>query len=922
MSIHRRSTTLPALGLALLTALAPQARQAPQPTAQDTSWRASLAAHDRRWIGPEFFANRLADWRLANGRIECVEADPKLPARTLQLLTRALTPEPLAFRTSVHTAAIDSAGSADPQAWTGFLIGSGGQHVDYRLSAMTHLLPGEDGGLLAVLDGAGRLVLRDFSGSARQQGTWALNGPLQLALVPELAVSEAALDPTRLSQGVELVLEGHPEGERYVLSLTALAPGSGQELGRVSYTAATDELAAHVDGALALTSHLGPRGSGTGYWFSDWQVSGPKLARHDERTFGPVLATQYTLSRGTLKLSAQFAPIGEQDAREARLEVRAPAAASDSWTTIATSPIDPDAYTATFRVESWDASVPTDYRVSYALSGAAPEPLSTHYRGTIRAEPARDEPFVIAALTGHKCYTGGLRWNHDGLWFPHGDILAALEAHDPDLLFFSGDQVYEGDLTPPVREPEEAARLDYLYKWSRFCWAFGGLSSSRPTITIPDDHDVYQGNIWGAGNQRAEPDQRFKNDQDRGGYGMPARFVNMVHRTQTSHLPDPVLGDPLPGGISVYTTAVEYAGISFAVLADRMWKSAPAVVVPDGRVSNGWFLNRGFDPLDADVEGAVLLGERQQAFLESWAADWSQGTWMKVVLSQTIFANLATLPVTVRSGAQLPALPIWAKDTYPGDHLPAADADSNGWPQTPRNDALRAMRRAFAFHIAGDQHLASTLQYGIDAWRDAGFAVCVPSIANAWPRRWFPAERGLNTAEDAARNTGDYLDGFGNRMSVEAVANPFRTGHQPAALHDRGPGYGIVELLPGERRVRIACWPRWASPADPGAAPYEGWPVEFDQLDNHGPPTAWLPELSVEGLEQPVVQLVRTDDPAITGEQIVYTLRLPGPSWRPPVYAEGRYKLRVGDPPEVAWQTLEDLRPTTDEEAATLRLEF
>ena len=36
-----------------------------------------------------------------------------------------------------------------------------------------------------------------------------------------------------------------------------------------------------------------------------------------------------------------------------------------------------------------------------------------------------------------------------------------------------------------------------------------------------------------------------------------------------------------------------------------------------------------------------------------------------------------------------------------------ADFDANGWPQTGRNRALRAMRKAFAFHIAGDQHLVA-----------------------------------------------------------------------------------------------------------------------------------------------------------------------------------------------------------------------
>jgi len=29
---------------------------------------------ERIWLGPDFHANRLQDWRISNGRIECVEA--------------------------------------------------------------------------------------------------------------------------------------------------------------------------------------------------------------------------------------------------------------------------------------------------------------------------------------------------------------------------------------------------------------------------------------------------------------------------------------------------------------------------------------------------------------------------------------------------------------------------------------------------------------------------------------------------------------------------------------------------------------------------------------------------------------------------------------------------------------------------------
>ena len=43
---------------------------------------------DRRWVGAEYWANRLQDWRVRDGRLECVS---DLPMRTVHLLTRRLS---------------------------------------------------------------------------------------------------------------------------------------------------------------------------------------------------------------------------------------------------------------------------------------------------------------------------------------------------------------------------------------------------------------------------------------------------------------------------------------------------------------------------------------------------------------------------------------------------------------------------------------------------------------------------------------------------------------------------------------------------------------------------------------------------------------------------------------------------------------
>ena len=98
-----------------------------------------------------------------------------------------------------------------------------------------------------------------------------------------------------------------------------------------------------------------------------------------------------------------------------------------------------------------------------------------------------------------------------------------------------------------------------------------------------------------------------------------------------------------------------------------------------------------------------LLGARQLTFLDSWATNW-KGADMKCALSQTIFANMAT-----HHGRGLKFL--------------IADMDSNGWPQTGRKNAISVLRKAFAFHLAGDQHLATIVHHGVEKQRGRGYSV-------------------------------------------------------------------------------------------------------------------------------------------------------------------------------------------------------
>jgi hypothetical protein len=827
-----RDTTRSTVGLALAAeATAPAATGAATPPPGFAStWHREP---DRVWLGADYWSNPLQDWRLHGGRIECIRAAPD---RNVHLLTRQLGTGPGDLSMAVRVGRPGGAPLSAGQGSFGFRIGILGPLADYRNSLFS------GAGLDAGATADGGLFIGDLK--TARAGTVDLN-----------------------SAEVELRLLAQPEGDHVRVTLAAHRAASGEPLAEVS----RDDLAlSRLVGNLALVANFGaapaagqPKakaqakaktqagGRGTGlFWFADWRVDGSKIEHDPNHAFGPILFSQYTLSRGVLKLTAQMPPIGPGDSQVIELEVHR----GDGWTTIAPAPIDPETRTATFRVEPWDDTKDVPYRLAYtdAVRG------QRHYwTGTIRRDPINQVVITVADVS---CNTHAA--------FPNALAVENLGRLNPDLIAFVGDQFYESSGGyGTVRSPLDVAILDYLRKWYLHGWTWRFLTRDRPSIAIPDDHDVYQGNIWG------EAGEAQKTTQEAGGYEMPAAWVNIVSRTQTAHHPDPHDATPIKQGIRVFYGPLVYGRISFAVIADRQFKSGPEGKVPATGSRGDHVVDPDFHPKTADRPGLKLLGARQMEFLRDWAGDW-RGAEMKAVISQTIFTAMATT-----HGANREVL--------------RADYDANGWPQTPRNDALRAIRQAFAVHIAGDQHLPAVVHYGVEGPRDACVAFAGPAVNVGYPRWWEPREPGANRPPGAPENTGDFLDHFGNPMAVLAVANGALKPRSPLLeqLHDRSSGLGIVRFDKRRRTITFECWPLLADTARPEAQ-FPGWPVTVDQLENYGrKPAAHLPRLAVDGADQPVVQVI---DEA-SGE-LVYSLRIAGRNFQPHVFAPGRYTVRVSEP--------------------------
>ncbi len=539
----------------------------------------------------------------------------------------------------------------------------------------------------------------------------------------------------------------------------------------------------------------------------------------------------YTVQDNILKLTAQLYPLEEGDDMFCRLEVNK----SGIWEQAAKADIVKIGWTATFRVGNWDHSKDTAYRVAHGKSA--------YYEGLVHRDPVDKEVITVAAFTGNSIYPG-----HGGD-IPKNDIVKNLMKLQPDLLFFSGDQVYDHT-------------RHYAY-WLKFGRDFGDIIRITPTVTIPDDHDVGQANLWGAGGKKSNTGAGHD-----GGYFAPVEYVQEVERAQTSHLPDAYDPTPIERGIGVYYTDLTVGRVNFAIIEDRKFKSGPQGLVPQQGPRPDHIRNPDYDPKSVDVPGAVLLGERQLKFLYEWGQDWHDCD-MKAVLSQTIFCGGAHIHGKV--GGRL-----------------HADLDSNGWPQTGRNKAIAEIRRAFAIHIAGDQHLGSIFHHGIDDWNDGCYSMCVPSIANLYLRWWDPLEPGKNRQPGMPDYTGEHVDGFGNKLTCWAAANPSKEPNGGDKLTVRAAGFGVVKFNVKTRQITMECWPRNVDIFDPATKQYDGWPKTIRQEDNYGrKAVAYLPTLQFE-VSDPVVQVVDESK-----DEVVYTIRIHGKEFRPKVFGKGKYTLIV-----------------------------
>jgi alkaline phosphatase D len=720
-----------------------------------------------RWLGPDFWGNRMQDWIRRNGRIECAAGAGNGLVRTVGVLTRSLTGAPAEVR--IRTGTLQAG-----RGYSGFLIGTGTPDAHPLSAALVMSASGEGGGIFCVYDTDGQVRFRDHTDE---------DAPFAYAKLPFTQTGPAP--DRRLDEDVDLVLNitaGATVG-RVRLRLRAINHTTGRLLSEATMVGVDTS---RVVGGISFVSS-DRAGSGARFWFRSLQTSGSGVSAHPGRALGPIVGTLFSRFGARLRMTVQLMPHASLRGAPITLQVKD---ATGRWRDRASATVG-DGYTALLTAGNWPSTSATPYRVV--------TPTGATWSGVVPAEP--NNGFVVASVncvkathrptdrdsSGEALLAGaqplGL-YSGANVYFPFHQLVAGVQAHQPDLLTVHGDQYYESSPTARTQPTE----LELLYKYIPWLWSFREITRNTPTVVLVDDHDVYQPNLWGAGGDEAPG-----GDIREGGYTSPADFVNLVQRVQCGHNPPPFDPTPVGQGIGVYYTTFAYGGISWALIEDRKFKTGP-------------------DSDEADTN-PQLLGARQEDFLATWPT--RHPGLPRIMLSQTTYACAHT----DETGT------------------PIQDHDSNGWPPQARNRALRLIKNAGAIMLAGDQHLGTLIRHGIDSFDDGPIQFTAPAGSTSF-QRWFEPAGDLPQAGDTP-HTGHWTDGFGNQLHSLAVINPSFTQAEFRTIYPdrndfgdrnlKNEGYGIVRIDPTARRFTFECW-RWNS--NQSDTQYPGWPYQlsFDDI--------------------------------------------------------------------------------------------
>lgn len=742
------------------------------------------------WLGYNFWCNSFLDWKVENGK---AMAYPYLSnRRTAHVTSHSITKPNGELKVSGDIKLYEKV-KKDTTAIYGFLIGAGDTTLDRKTNnfVFNTLSPGECH--LIGFRSNGKIALINY-----QKDSVLFEWQLPDSLSHELYDTGLNIEINYLTDSATFIkIKGKAE-HQFKLPQNYLIP--------------TGNIALFYNSKTPFTENA---------TFDNIKIKASiEIFELDQNnSISEVLNTFYTCTEDSLFLTAQLMPFIPSHLSDFNLRIM-----KDDREWKYKGVFDSTCFQIHYRISLPEKFKTAYYSVSSIGGVQSNNTYGYHNFGKIITKPTNKKPKLMALnCNGFTFFhSGGI--DYENLFYPYRQIKAGLDEHKPDIVAFLGDQIYESRPQLAIyREP--FAQLDYLYKWSIWCYAFRDITADQPTIIMTDDHDVYQGNIWGNGGVAAKTSAidsipsyygKWNYDtwqQDNGGYFMSQDFVNMVTRSQTRHLPYPE-NPKLKNGMINYYTSYQYGNLNFAILEDKKFKSPPAE--NDFKIYNGFSLNPNTTAAEYHKDEFKLLGESQLQFLSNWSKAEKAKKETRVILTQSAYASLTSVQIDYSPLNDRPA----KRDSTPQKVSP--DMDTNGWPKIGRDRALESLNDSNLLFISGDQHMGAVIDV-YDSTSTPFTFFSVPAIANTWPRMWWPNNDSLNTNYPLE----NYLDAFGNKMNVQAVANPNPLAPSPNSINYKSPGFGIIQFDKKGRKATLHAYPLYFN-SNSKNTEFKGWPIEVN----------------------------------------------------------------------------------------------
>ena len=698
---------------------------------------------NRRWVGADFWANRLQNWEVKNGKIYCSHSEE---LSTLHLLTHEMQSSKGSSEINFEIGRNELA-AKDTAAKAGIIIGLSDESLNYKARAMIQRFTLKEDGVWIGIKG-NRLFAQDLPTSKILcNADVAANFKSKESLKIRLLISRTKNNEPRIYLYVD---------DRFVQEIVI-----------------TNE---NKNGNIALS--VGSTKAGSEFFFNKLSVS--NLATKKERAFGPISTCLYTLNDNVLNFSAQLMPINHHENDSVVIELKH----DNKWFKLATVAARDNQ--ARLRDVIWNHSKAISYRARLKRGDLL---LGNFYEGVIATPNKTSNEVRIAALSCNAIYAISQQYmDYKSIWTPYELLEQKYKELQPDLLLFLGDQMYEAR-PMPLETDATLLETDYNYRWLLWCLEMNDLTRNLPTIIMMDDHDYLQGNLWGDGARLADKEvpanlpahYRSHEDDwqtDNGGFVMDVDFLNRAQMLQTGHLPKTY--SKSDNRINNYFTTLNFNGVGMAILEDRKFKSAPLKALPNVPSIVGISLSDSISVDSLKNNEAVLLNDEQLKMLNDWSVEWKRQD-MKLVFTQSVYACLSS----VRRG-YVPYLSdnITVNNTSAIAARLAKDMDANGWPKNGRDTALKVIRKSAALIVGGDQHFPSISQQGINDWKDAAYTLTVPALSNAYPRFFIP-----DSLDFYGNN--NYKDGFGNKVSMLSYSNPVKKDSMPM-WYEGAPGFGFI----------------------------------------------------------------------------------------------------------------------------------